>query len=229
MATLFPVKRGCCFSVSLTGIAISRLVAWIAALWLVLCPACSAQELPLEEDPRMRAEWILTINVTRLDTFLNYKGSRLHPVTRLSIAYRHLRPSGERSQPVLYEDLWYHDGKPIGCKRFNNLDIRGGDSILIHVLRTTDVFSETAAVANAIVRCMLDTTLKLSTAQSVIAPSEMLRVLADAMGQYDFFEQTVRPDQAVRASVGVSLRSEPDGEVVNVFYMGKLQGVPGQN
>src|ERR1700679_3666790 len=76
-----------------------------------------------DDSLNQRYDWVITVNVKILKDYLNYPTSNLVPMTKLSVIYRQTarlnQNQNRNTDPVQFEDLWYHECRVIGCRRYN--------------------------------------------------------------------------------------------------------------
>lgn len=116
------------------------------------------EETPeLLSEKNIYSEWIIYINARIQPQFLNYKDNRLKPMceVRVSTKKRDYR-SGQWESRKEYENLWYGNGTPIGCRRFQPIPIKQQGSVVVIIEPTKDAPECTKAIANALVRILLD-------------------------------------------------------------------------
>lgn len=153
-------------------------------------------------------DWVLFLDVFRLSRYLKYQESRLYPITNLRIAYRVIPGPSSSDQPStgLYEDLWYHDGVPVGCRRYCQLPVQAnriGSVVLRHLDGEAD---ESRVVANAIVRLTLDLSLQESSATGFVVPLQLFDQIAQDLGSYGFLAE---PNIWTGPQISIRLVSSP--------------------
>ena len=66
-------------------------------------------------------DWVVYLDVNELPGYLNYPGSRLHPLSQVRISCRTAARIGSHddvASPILYEDFWYANETAVGCHAF---------------------------------------------------------------------------------------------------------------
>jgi len=169
-------------------------------------PASAAGQLYLtEEEVSERSDWVMVLDVTRLPNYLKYPGSKLCPITQVRVSYLNCLDKLP-ARPVLYEDLWYHDAQPIGCRRYSLITIKQFDRRgTIFLKPGKDASANTAAVANAIVRLSVDLNVHDVSAAAVLVPEEVHRQLVSDFSGFGFFKRPVQSG----AQVSIRLVSNP--------------------
>ena len=178
----------------------------VSQLTVLQLPVSATSQLYLTEDEvAERSDWVMVIEAKRLPDYLKYPGSKLCPITQVRVSYVNCLDKVP-ARPVLYEDFWYHDGQPIGCRRYSLLTIKPVDRRgTIFVKPGKDLSANTAAVANAIVRLTVDLNVHDVSAAAVIVPEEVHRQLVSDFGGFGFWKRAVQSG----AQVCVRLVSNP--------------------
>ncbi len=186
-------------------IALQSALLLVSATVLQL-PVSAAGQLYLTEDEvAERSDWVMVVDAMRLPNYLRYPGSKLCPITQVRVSYLNCLDKIP-ARPVLYEDFWYHDGQPIGCRRYSLMTIKPIDRRgTIFVKPGKDISANTAAVANAIVRLTVDLNVHDVSAAAVIVPEELHRQLVSDFGGFGFLKRAVQAG----AQVGIRLVSNP--------------------
>ena len=174
-------------------------------------------------DPYFEREfdWAMFIEIPDSRHVLNYPGSQLHPLTKMRVNFRTFARSGgsEHRPQRIYEELWYHKGKPIGSKRYNQLDIPAGKSGVIAVGSMNDQADEGQSVANALVRLLLDLQLKKISVCLVLVPEGCYDQVVTGLGRYSFLPES-QIFSMDGAQMGIHLRSYPASKD-QYFYFAK--------
>lgn len=167
--------------------------ALFASVAVLQLPVSATSQLYLTEDEvAERSDWVMVVDATRLPDYLKYPGSKLSPITQVRVSYLNCL---ERipARPVLYEDFWYHDGQPIGCRRYSSITIKPVNRRgTIFVKPGKDISTNTAAVANAIVRLTVDLNVHDVSAAAVIVPEDVHRQLVSDFSTFGFFKRAVQ-------------------------------------
>lgn len=185
-----------------------RIAVYCALLTLSLvfrCPTSATNQLYLtEEEVAERSDWVIVLDATSLPNYLRYPGSRLCPITQVHVSY--LNCLGKSlARTVLYEDLWYRDGQPIGCRRYSLLNMGKFDRRGTIFVRPSAAIANTSALANAIVRLSVDLNAHDVAAAAVIVPEEMHKQLLSDFGTFGFYKRVVRSG----AQANIHLVSNP--------------------
>lgn len=169
-----------------------------------------------------RFDFVITVTTQKLKGYMGYQGSTLNPITQLSVSYRET-PRLNQNRPgktVQYEDLWYHDCKAIGCRRYNVFQIEPGEQGAIRFVPSDDTTEAGCAIANATTRLLLDIGLNQSSLAAVFVPSDAVGNVTTQFEQFNFHPYRPRPDRGVRAAMALFICSEPDGSKQYLYYDG---------
>lgn len=155
--------------------------------------AADAPALMTEEELLTRTNWVMDVTCTKVRNYMDFPPYKFYPVTQMRITF--IKCSGrEPEAPVPYEDLWYHDGQPIGLKRYSTLQLNRYQPGTIFVNASPEVSANTIALANTIIRLSVDTVASGSEA-SVVVPEELHRQLITDFGTYGFRKRSPRSGQ----------------------------------
>ncbi len=138
-------------------------------------------------------DYVVFIDVSKKKQFLTYKGSQLSSITNLKVTYRKSPRYNIGSEvdvkSLKYEDLWYHDGRPVGSRRYAQLEIAKMKQGSILVRPSEEALREPYALANAIVKLTVELSLKDVCLTGAYVPKEMFRDVVSAMAKYDFLQR----------------------------------------
>jgi hypothetical protein len=145
-------------------------------------------------DPYLQREfdWGVYVEARNVDHYLEYEGSRLHPLTRVRIYFRSFSRVGilvPNTPSTKYEELWYYRGKSVGLRRYSHLDIPKDDIGAVIVGQPADKgdrSEQSQAIANALVRVLLDLHLKKALTSVVSIPREQYDEVCGELGRYGF-------------------------------------------
>lgn len=128
--------------------------------------------------------------------------------------------AGDEAHKKAYEEMWYHDGKPIGMERSAALDIPADKKVAVKILQTACGTSsdETSASANLILRMVLDIRLNQDTITVVEVPSSSFQqVLMELQNR----KANVMPpgvEAPAEARVKFKLQSQSTGMIQSVYF-----------
>lgn len=197
----------------------------LALFFLCLSPCSSLDDLEVDDysDDTLnkRFDWVITADTTTLKNYLNYQSSGLHPLSKVKVSYR-LTPRFNRQRlsfdPVWYEDLWYHECKPVGCRKVHVLGLDSGQQGAIYFRNSKEAVLNHCAIANTTVRLLLDTGLKQAMLSSVIVPLECFDKVSSDLGQFNFFPYEIKPDTGISATMHIDLVSQPRSREMSLYY-----------
>lgn len=159
--------------------------------------ATSEQELEkLNNMVPKHNSWAVTLNVRRLDKFLDYKGARLSPVVQVkaSLAIRDDQ-SKNFDQTKLYEVFLFHKKTALGVSRKMAFSVPNNSQGTIIIDESADAERETSALCNAMLRILLDAHIS-GAAVSVIAPESLCSPFEESLSSFRFREvSNVSADQ----------------------------------
>lgn len=134
--------------------------------------------------------WAMYIDSRQVDHYLNYAGSKLHPLTKVRIRYRYFPHDGRVVDwpAKTYDELWYHDGTPIGLRRNAEIKLNTNDIGVIIIGPADGAAKSNLATADALVRLLVNLQLQHGTVGSVVVPSDQYDSLVENLARYGFFE-----------------------------------------
>lgn len=172
-----------------------------------------------KDDNLGQPDLVVELRLEPLKDYLDYDGSRLSPAEVVKVMCKRAR-AGSRFR---YEDLWYHDGRAIGCKRYRQIGTTGGETIMVSVTRDSALSGSRPAedIANAIVRIMVDLTVNSAGVSAIVLPQSMFNQVVDSLGSFGFYRKEARPETAIPSQISLHCISDPPGEQTDVYYFGK--------
>lgn len=171
-------------------------------------------------DPKLEEQydWAMYMDVHDMKNVLNYPTSRLHPLTNLRVIYRPLARgvrAADYKKARVYEEFWYREEMPIGLKRNEQLQIESYKFGIIFVQPRDGETDHTYAIANALVRILVDLWIHDIVAGYVVVPRDKFDQMAGALSRYGFFPG-MRVAQG--AQLSIHLRSYPAGRDEMYFF-----------
>lgn len=164
-------------------------------------------------------DWVLKIDPMMLPNYALYEGSTLKPVIDLRTSIR-LNPGlskGQSQQYTPYEDLWYGNGKAIGCRRSIALPLQSGLRGAIYIPLSELASKQPDAFAHAITRLTLDVGLKSCSVVSVIAPESAINPIADSLKRFGFLRSQTIPTEPSPDSLMLLLTPGTDSETTTML------------
>jgi hypothetical protein len=166
----------------------------------------------------LRYDYFFSVKANELKQFMNYRGSKLYPITRLAVAYTY-NPRNEpkmatKDQP--YENLWYLEGAPVGCRRIAPLKIAPGSKGAIMLMPGSNLAAQ--AEVDAIVRLMLDSALLRSLCDVVVVPKDAFETIYSAFSSFGFYEVNVPLESPYPGFISITLLSNPPGRHTELVF-----------
>lgn len=163
-------------------------------------------------DPYLGREfdWSMFVELQDAPNYLDYRGSLLHPLSKVRV-HLHTYPSMNGTTSTtnsVYEEFWYHNGKPLGSRRVSELSITTNrlGAIVIGPLDARP--EQTTAAVNATVRLIMDLQLKQIGTHVVFVPYERYDAVAGAFEHYRFLRGNPASEGV---QMSINLRSYPAG------------------
>jgi hypothetical protein len=150
-------------------------------------------------------EWAAYVHARKSTSFLNYPQSRLTPMTKVSVTFR----DGIKSPTNMYEEFWYHRGKPVGMRRINDVTAKPDKLGAIVLGGQDDSADSTQALVNALARLVIDFQLRHLVTSVVIVPKDHFGEIVSALSDYKFRATDTPPSSGEQFSL--TLRSAPYG------------------
>ncbi len=180
----------------------------------VLPPAAQSDVNPNLVDNYLERQfdWAMYVDVRNLDHYLNYKGSRLRPLTRARVYYnKYTRPhviGTTVGQSLVYQDLWYYQGKPVGLRRRAKLAIEPETVGTIVAGNFSGVPGQAEAATNAMVRLLVEMQLRNIVITNMVVPGDQFQNILDCLRYYRFHIANTPTDGK---QLSILLRSLPPG------------------
>lgn len=165
--------------------AVYALAIWLIAASAMRCDISHAQSSSVREP---RGDWQVRLETKDIKHFLDYKGCELNPVTSVKVFFSKRGTDSKWTGEQLYEDLWFHDGAAIGCRRYIDLPDIGGQTGELLIADTEDVEVQLRSVVNAVVRLMLDLGLRDSVVLDAVAPDNLYDECSEELSHMSFYE-----------------------------------------
>lgn len=202
-------------------------LVWLAAVVFALSTLVGLCTVPCSADinadlldPKLEEQydWAMYMDVHDMKNVLNYPTSKLHPLTNLRVIYRPLARglrAADYKKARVYEEFWYREEMPIGLKRNEQLQIESYKFGIIFVQPRDGENDHTYAIANALVRILVDLWIHDIVAGYVVVPRDKFDQMAGALSRYGFFPG-MRVAQG--AQLSIHLRSYPAGRDEIYFF-----------
>jgi hypothetical protein len=137
-------------------------------------------------------DWLLYCDMETVPNYMQYKGSPMNPIVRFIVKYRvtnHFQRNAMPDNPIKYEEIWYHDGKAVGLKRYTDFfpSTMQQGALYFRSLGDAQVTDYTREVANLAVRLTMDVYCKRSIMAAAIVPAGAFENVASYLQYYNFF------------------------------------------
>lgn len=172
--------------------------------------------LPASKATDVHKDWILKVQTEELQRQFDYKGSKLKNVAKVTVEFYHESDLGNVKP---YEQVYYHNGKPIGMKRTGDLGIPAAQSVVIKVTHKGTVGSEEEkATANILWRLGLNVTHNHDALISTIVPLTSFDKIVQELEALGFRESESEGENANTAKALLALESEPSAKTQKLYF-----------
>ncbi len=136
-------------------------------------------------------DWAMYLDVQDLKKYLSYQGSQMHPLTKVSV-YTRSFPKDQMlpaETSKLFEEIWYRGKQPVGIRRFTNFSVpvqKIGALVVGKLPDGPDKQDSSPAVANALVRLLVELQVKQVLAEVALVPAEKYAEIGSALERYHF-------------------------------------------
>jgi hypothetical protein len=184
-------------------------VLLLIALFTCALPL-GAQIKPSMKDPYIQREfeWSAFVHVSRVDNYLNYRGSTLSPITKVSVTYR-----DGTDKTKMYEEFFYHRGKVLGMHR--RAPLLSADDSPGAIVLGGDLSTDCRACINTLMRVIVDFQLKHRITTVVMVPEDDYADVMSELSDYGFYKRDSIPSDGPQFSF--LLRSNPYGQEDMVY------------
>lgn len=196
-----------------------RLIIFTTVI-LLLSAALLVVKQPKVEANTRDFDWVITVTTEELKDYFTFPGTNLNPIVKVKVTYQDKKTT--KNEEVPYEDLYFRGCEAVGLRRYSVLNINNTGLGAIRIQhKTSDAGSgETCSAANAITRLLLDTYILGDAPSVVLVPRTSFGPIAQDLRRENFFPFESGADQAIPASIILSLASEPDGNRQSMYYNG---------
>jgi hypothetical protein len=201
---------------------ISLLITFVLLMifWTVTTQAASSFNVNDDKQIDLYFDFSMDILVKN-SNYLSYPGSTLKPLTQILVTYRlnplRFKKIPNSGQHLFYEEIWYHIEQVVGSHRQNNLDIPLGSQGIIRVLFSEGLPNNDKAVADAIVRLLLDLGLKNCYMNGAFIPTVAYQTVISDMPPIHFFFNPP-PNIPQAQQISLTLLPNPTGPAKTVYY-----------
>lgn len=183
-------------------------------LWLGAIEPASAQRSRVVQDKILdrQYDWIIYVDVKKLDRFLSYDHSSLRPVSKIELTYRWTGRDKRKDFPqgiFQYEDLYYHEGQILGAHRYAKLPFQMNQMGCVWIRPQNAFPEEVPNMTNTIVRTVLDVYATQAILAEIIVPLQLFENFGSSLGQYNFFQFSVATAGGPGENMSLQLSSDP--------------------
>jgi hypothetical protein len=184
----------------------------LLAMILLASSARATAATDPEDSTQLMAQldgWQMTISTHQLKNYLSYKGSLIDTITEVEADYRFRdRTTGQWVPFRKYETLWFSNGRPVGCKRFEQLAIQPMMDGHILIANSPQATEQMDAVANSVIRMFLDIGLKRAECNGVVLANDQFDAMTSSLGRCSFYPKRFLNDEAGMLLRVISSKSE---------------------
>lgn len=186
-------------------------------------PVGADRIIPFSDDWFNRQnDWTIYVGLSPMDKYLKYRGSEMTPVMRIPIEYRYSPNRNFRKSYPLerqkYEEIWYHDGKAVGLKRYTQLMLSSDEQGALYITPNPKNGENIRELTNAMVRLVLDIYARRTILATIVVPQEYFENFAGELAQYNFFKLTVVYPGGPGNNMSIHLVSQPQGTERYFYY-----------
>jgi len=202
--------------------------AWFAASYLVLMNQIAgfaaikdmSEYLP-DDYLGKEFKWSMVLYLPDVKDSLNYTGSTLYPLTKVSVRFNQY-PAVGNVQAKAYEEFWYHKKAIVGMRRLNQIRLAPAtDGAIILCPRKEKESTDCAtAITNALVRVMLDVQFRGAITSLVVVPDADFPAIAGALEKYGFYSEDKLSLKFNEIALSLRLRGYPQG-IDKLLYLKK--------
>lgn len=169
--------------------------------WLIVVQltAFSAQA---QDVPIVPCNEIVYVKATEFKDYLEFPKSPLKSIVKVTITYCSVIGS-TLSDEVPYETLWYSDFKPLGCRRYRDLDILPLHKIYVYLNSSSDAARR--AAVNALLRVIFDAELNRNSIAAVEVPADSFVLFVSQLEKENFYAPSKLTAFAGQGAIYVTL------------------------
>jgi hypothetical protein len=128
---------------------------------------------------------LLTIRTLILNNYVAPNNSPINTLVRANVSFE----NADSKKPLNYEDYWYADVIPIGCKRHADIPWKGGQTLSIRVKGNDGNLSkaEAKAAVDIIMRLLVQLRLKIDLLRDIYVPAQSKDLIVEAFARFNYF------------------------------------------
>lgn len=169
----------------------------------------------------LRFDWVITLDAQMLKNYFRTTGgSKLNEMAIIRSKYRinpRLAP-GRVDKTTLYEYLWFHQHKPVGCRRVGTIKMDEGWQGMIYIPPSPDGHDYAPSQAAAIVRYLVEVASKGGILTVVLAPSDLVARICDELGHFSFYRTSDDEVGSGPSAVYLFVASGPKTDRTNMVF-----------
>jgi hypothetical protein len=157
-------------------------------------------------------KWSMVLYLPDVKDSLDYEGSTLHPLTKVSVRFNQY-PSVGKVESKPYEEFWYHKKSILGMRRRNQVQLVAGSggAIILCPRKERESSDCSSAITNALVRVMLDVQFRGGITTLVVVPDSDYQSIAGALERYGFYGEDRSSSNLNEIALSMRLRGYPKG------------------
>jgi hypothetical protein len=131
---------------------------------------------------------VIVLDCEERPNHLKFSGSKLNPLVRVRVSVRCDTKNNQFASETKYQDLWFHQADPVGCKRFITNPVKERHEIGIFLKQGADNMNDTeiAACASALIRLRLEANLNKNQILTVRIPNNIFERLKIELAKQNF-------------------------------------------
>jgi hypothetical protein len=162
-------------------------------------------------------DWILQAQTGISAKEFQHASFAMRPIVGVAVNYFRVN---DETHKTAFEELWYHNGKPLGIARDHQLEMAPGQNVAVQVLESPTAYDpEHKAAANTIMRLVLNILIKHDKISYVKVPDSsywfISQELVNRKAQVVPSMESVPP----QAKVVFQLQSEKSGQNQVVYFL----------
>lgn len=157
-------------------------------------------------------KWSMVLYLPDVKDSLNYMGSTLHPLTKVSVSFNEY-PSAGNVKTKAYEEFWYHKKAILGLRRHNQVRLATGSegAIILCPRKEAESADCSTAITNALVRVILDVQFRGAVTTLVVVPDADFQSIVGALERYGFYSEDKLGNNLNELALSMRLRAYPLG------------------
>lgn len=160
--------------------------------------------------------WTLEARMETCDREFAHESFRIHSPVKVSVSYY---PVFNQKSKIPFEELWYHDAKPIGMERYSELHIPPSQRVHLKIIQNqVTTCADSGTAANVILRLILSTLLNHDQISSITVPDLSYAPILTALQNHHFVLLAPGQEPPSGTKISCELRSENSGLKQRVHF-----------